>query len=378
MEKEKKELLKIYKGLSQYIESQKGTMPAEVIKDFEENALEIAFFILENEELLEKMLKIIDSNGDLKELLNSDNYKLFEQKFTGSSEQKEIIELLKENNNIIDFNKRDIVPIDKIDRWTDILSKNLFKNGWTEGEKELNYILKKSKKEITIFYELKTPELFNNTSTKLDFFDGYVLEIAFNLLLAGNELFTTNQIAEVLTDGSINSDLLNKIENSLNKLRHTTITINNSDEAEKTDYAKIIGIDGYLFPCEIKIAEYRGKQFNAYKLLVENSLYLKWLIARKNQRTKIDIKHLKMKYLSLTKKNIEIRDYILNLIMHNRRLKRNFFTMRYETFIKRLTFKEKKDRIADKITKVLKGLKESGLIKDYEKLENFDFKIIIK
>ena len=136
-------------------------------------------------------------------------------------------------------------------------------------------------KEIKNFYELITNELFENTNTKLDVLDGFILEIAFNILLAGNESFTINQIAEVLTDGNFNRDLLNKIENSLDKLSHTRIKLNVCYEYGDLT---IEGIENHLLPCTIEI--YSGKKENLYKFKPEDSIYLKWLITEKKLKIK--------------------------------------------------------------------------------------------
>lgn len=225
-----------------------------------------------------------------------------------------------------------------------------------------------------IFLRMKTQELLDSLGI-ITQYDKAILEAVSSLYEANNEFITERMIFKLLSGNSrdgrskTTEQQREDIRNSLDKLRHTTLAIDYTEEAEANGYeVKSAIIDDYLLNVTILDIELNAQKVTAYKL---NRKPLVLQYSQLSQQIKtIDSKVLNDK-MRLTSENIAIRSYILERIEYARYCKqKNSSIILFDTLAEKCNLnidaRKEKYKKMNVIKKLLNHYKEIKHIKDYE------------
>lgn len=201
-------------------------------------------------------------------------------------------------------------PLDKVNStiWG-LLEKD------TQGQIALKAEKAGSKDELSIFYAINFDALANvQISKRLTAFDKIVYIATAALYNAGNEWVTLTQIYYALGNNRSKTPAsyhLEKILNSLQKMKAADIFIDNAQEAGKYNYPSF-RYEGDLLPMEKITASINGKLTDAAIHLFREPPLVTFAKQR-NQVTTISVKLLAAP-INKTEKHLAIQDYLLERI----------------------------------------------------------------
>lgn len=259
-------------------------------------------------------------------------------------------------------------PIDKVNTnvWT------LLKEADDSGQLELAFATeaKGSGKEATVMYSINFSELEQETgvaiSKKLTAYDKRCY-IAVNALFnAGHEYITVTQIYnEMGNSGRPGTSAIDKINDSLTKMRGAIIHLDNMKEHETYGKYKHFKYDGSLLPMERVSAIVNGQVAESV-IHVFRELPLISFAKDRRQITTVDRKLLESP-LSKTEANLQLDDYLIEQISHMKKGKiKN--KMLYDTIFKKagITTRMQRSRAKEKINTFLTHYKKCEFIKGFK------------
>ena len=201
--------------------------------------------------------------------------------------------------------------------------------------------------------------------------------VAVSLYVAGNTHITPRMIYETMNGGKRihkpPKQIYKAIMESMRKMMHTAIKIDNSEEAKAYGIQEF-KFEGYLLPVTLTTAIINGQTVECFKFLAEPPLYT--LAKGKKQISQCDIKLLAAN-LSMTPENIVIRDYLLEQILTIQNPKANRSnTILYDTMYDYLgidarneaTLRAKKRDIRDKVKSIIDAWVKENFIKGYDEV----------
>lgn len=253
-------------------------------------------------------------------------------------------------------------PLDKVNStvWR-LLEKD------TQGQIALKAEKTGSKDELNIFYSINFDALENvKISKRLTAFDKTVYVAAAALFNAGNELITLTQIYYAMGNDRTkkpSSNQLEKILDSLRKMKAADIFIDNAQEADKYDFP-VFKYEGDLLPTEKITVTVNGKLTDAAIHLFREPPLVTFAKQR-DQITTISVKLLAAP-ISKTENHLAIQDYLLERISRAKHGKKKQERILYNTLIEKAENKaEKKSRLLDTAETYLKHFKAEAWIKNY-------------
>lgn len=224
-----------------------------------------------------------------------------------------------------------------------------------------------SDKRINVFYSIDFDELEKDgikITKKLMPFDKRVYIAISALYNAGNAYITLTQIYYAMGNtGKPSANQLEKINESVNKMRGANIVIDNIQETEQYNYLRF-NYKGYLLPAEITTATINGQlSESAIRILREPPMMT--FAKQRKQITTITVKVLQSP-ISKTDANLLIDDYLIERISRAKRSGQSCKIL-YETIYEntQITTTKQKQRAPEKIKTYLEHYKACGLIADY-------------
>ena len=282
-----------------------------------------------------------------------------------------------------DIEKAVIKSVAKFLQPVDKVSQEIFKKGENEdfyngGIVDLVVSGKDTKREITTAVSINIDNFDDvkmSNDVMLDPYNRAVHNALVSIYEAGNEHATINQIYRVMNGNretlkAPEEETKKAIMESVEKLRHSEITIDLSNEAKIYNFKKL-KIKDFIIPAMIVTAEVNGQVIDCIKFRGEPPLatYSK----QKKQINTCDIKMLDIP-LNNSKENIIIKNYLLERVQGiiNKKSRLNNVIL-YETLYKYLgldenekTIRIKRQRVRQKVHIILEAWIKAGYIKGFE------------
>lgn len=266
-----------------------------------------------------------------------------------------------------------LVPVDKV---------NSISSGiWTQFEEDLNGQYQygfnvantnsKTSKPVNIIATINFDALNDipgniKLSRKLTPFDRRVYNAAAALYNAGNEYISITQIYKTIGNtGRPSQNQIDKISNSIKKMRLAQIEINNSEEQEaKYNYPKY-EYEGQLLPHEIMKERINGKLTEEAIHLLREPPLMQFARAR-HQVEEINRKVLESP-ISKTDANILLEEYLIERICRIKSTRNNEPTVLISTILNAcgINSRLEKSRTIEKIIKLMDHYKTTNFINDY-------------
>ena len=227
-----------------------------------------------------------------------------------------------------------------------------------------------SKEIIPVYYSIDFEEL-ENTGVKLTKkllpFDKRVYIAVAALYNAGNKVMTLTQIHYAMGNtGRPSGNQLEKINESITKMRSANVFIDTLEESQKYNYPRF-KYEDYLLPVARATAIVNGQLADAAIQLSKEPPLITFAKQRK-QLTVITVKVLQVPQ-NKTDANLLIEDYLIERIAQakNGRQPKKIL---YDTLYKhaQITTRKQKDRAPGKIQKCLDHYKACGMIAGYKML----------
>lgn len=224
-----------------------------------------------------------------------------------------------------------------------------------------------NKQKINAMYSVDFDALEDDGVTvmkKLTQQDKRVYIAAGSIFNAGNKITTLTQIYYAMGyTGNPGKSDLEKIYKSVNKMAHTWITLENSQEAKVFNYPKYT-YKGSILPSEFVEETINGKLTDVAIRLFREPPVIEFAKGRK-QVTTLDIKILQSP-VSKTDANLQIEDYLIVRISRAKNGKSPTRIL-YQTIYEKagITTKKQRQRAPEKISKYLDHYKEAKWISGY-------------
>ena len=225
-----------------------------------------------------------------------------------------------------------------------------------------------SEKNINVCYSIDFDELENNgikITKKLLPYDKRVYIAISALYNAGNSYITLTQIYYAMGNtGKPSTNQLEKINESVTKMRGANIFIDNIQESEAYNYLRFKHT-GYLLPAEITTATINGQLAESAIHILREPPVMTFAKQRK-QVTTITVKVLQSP-ISKTDANLLIDDYLIERIGRAKRSGQSCKIL-YETLYEhaQITTYKQKARAPEKIKTYLDHYKACGMIAAYK------------
>ena len=260
------------------------------------------------------------------------------------------------------------LPIDKANRQFWALMEN------TNGQWKIaaNTIARKDEKKgkdslILINVDMSRIDDLNiKLSKNITTFDKYVY-MAVDALYRANDTHTmtvTNIYKQMGNDKSPSSTDIKKIMDSLTKMSNTQLILNNDIEREAYPNYPVISYEGRLLEARFIKVKVKNKAVNgAVQILAE--LPLMQLARQRGQITTID-RQLLAAPVSKTSENMDIMDLLIDRIATAKTgslSSKILYSYIYEHA--KITTKKQRQRLPDKVRKILEYYKKCGHIKGY-------------
>ena len=195
----------------------------------------------------------------------------------------------------------------------------------------------------------------------------------------GFPIISFNQIWKSMGNkGRPASSDLKKIEESINKMRHADITINNIyvdkdgeniSEGRKTKYPKV-NYTGRFLPADFIEFDFNGTTTDKAIILDKVPLLMNFAIERKQITTiNVNLLEIDKSKMRRTEQTYVIQDYLIRRISEMKNTKNTTSNhIRFDTLIEkcRIDTKRHPERIWDKIVVFLSNYKDKEWIKDYK------------
>lgn len=209
-------------------------------------------------------------------------------------------------------------------------------------------------------------------------FDRRVHNAALTLYNAGYECMTLTQIYNAMGNRTRpNGRTLQRIQDSLTKMRHGTICINNSEEAKasggKYKYPLYI-YDGVILPYERETVIVNGKIAEAaIRLFREPPL---GTFGRERKQITTLPAQILQSPLSQTEENLGIEDYILRRISQAKNAKSKEVRILYKTIAENCSIESEKQRarLPEKVARLLEHYKKGKFISGFYTMKEKDEK----
>lgn len=266
-----------------------------------------------------------------------------------------------------------IVPVDKI-------TSKMFALPEIISNENMKFITgqnKKTKEEVGIIVNLRFEAPGQSYSYMLTGFDKLVYIAVSSLYYAGFNNMTLTMIYKAMGNTKAPSkNQLQRIDNSLNKMRVTIMKLDNSEEiAANMKYVKVVYDEALLNfkGIEVKV---KGKQRRAIHL-EEAPVLLRFATARKQIATVSQI--LLEDPLRNDEDNIKLKNYLivyLNQAKENKKLQRKLL---FSTLCKEcgVTDKNQRQRLKAKIIRLMSFYKDNNFVSDFflDKDNNLHFEV---
>lgn len=317
-----------------------------------------------------------------------------EEKTEFDASQKMVEEIFKEETSIVPYSSfkalnNIVVPLDK-------LSTTLFDfydlcNAKGDGQMLF------TGNGAALIFAVKFDEIDGVTISKpITPYDKLIFEIVgtfakkyFESNRGGFPIISFNQIWKSMGNKSrpASSDL-KKIEESINKMRHADITINNVyvnkdgeniSEARKTKYPKI-NLTFRFLPADFIEFDFNGASTDKAIILDKVPLLMNFAIDRKQITTiNVNLLEIDKSKMRRTEQTYVIQDYLIRRISEMKNPKNDTSNhIRFDTIIEKCHLSVNRghpERIWDKVIVFLSNYKDKEWIKDY-KIENDSIEII--
>ena len=246
---------------------------------------------------------------------------------------------------------------------------NMLSEADAHGQMMMNFKTGKTK-DVLVFYSINFDELDPalKISKKLTPYDKRVYIAAAALFNAGNEVITATQIFREMGNSSQPApEQIQKIWDSLTKMRAAVIQLDNQKETETIKKYGAFKYDGQLLPFE-RISAYVNNTLTDAAIHLFREPPLVSFARQRNQVTTISRKLLESP-ISKTEANLQLEDYLLERIGHMK--KPNSTTSRkmlYSTIFENcgIISRSQKSRAPEKIKRYLEWYKKEGWILGYE------------
>ena len=206
-----------------------------------------------------------------------------------------------------------------------------------------------------------------NISRELTVYDKWVWNACANLNEQGHKAFTAEQIYQAMgNEGRPNSKTKEKILDSVETLSRARVTIDNTEEHELYPNYDRLKATFPLLDTEICIAYSRGQIVEDAIRIIQSPKLFEFAEDR-HQITKLPINVLESP-LNKTEDNLLLSDYLLMRISKMRNSKYITRTILLDTIYQKCcieTYKQKQ-RLPEKIEKILNHYKELEWIKDFQ------------
>ena len=225
-----------------------------------------------------------------------------------------------------------------------------------------------SDKRINIYYSIDFDELEKNgikVTKKLLPFDKRVYIAVAALYNAGNKVMTLTQIHYAMGNtGRPSANQLEKINESITKMRGANVFIDTLEESQKYNYPRF-KYEDYLLPVARATAIVNGQLADAAIQLSKEPPLITFAKQRK-QLTVITVKVLQVPH-NKTDANLLIEDYLIERIAQaksGRQPKKVLYSTLFSHA--QITTEKQKRRAPEKIKKCLDHYKACGMIADYK------------
>ena len=229
-----------------------------------------------------------------------------------------------------------------------------------------------SEKPLSIYYSIDFDELESaglKITKRLLPFDKRVYIAIAALYNAGNKIITLTQIHYAMGNtGRPAAAHLQKINDSITKMRSASVFIDTLEEAQTYNYPRF-KYEDYLLPVARTTAIVNGKIADA-AIQIKCEPPIMTFARQRKQITTITVKVLQSP-LSKTNTNLLIDDYLIERIGRAKRIGKGLkilYTTLYEKA--QITTYKQKDRAPEKVEKYLKHYKACGLISGYTMLKD--------
>ena len=235
-------------------------------------------------------------------------------------------------------------------------------------------------KDVLVFYSINFDDLDPalKISKKLTPYDKRVYIAAAALFNAGNDVVTATQIFREMGNSAPPApDQIQKIWDSLTKMRSAVIQLDNQKETETIKKYGVFKYDGQLLPFE-RISAYINNTLTDAAIHLFREPPLVSFARQRNQVTTITRKLLESP-ISKTESNLQLEDYLLERIGHMKKPKSTtsrkiLFSTIFENC--GIESRSQKSRAPEKIKRYLEWYKKNGWILDYE-MQTDGIKIIL-
>ena len=247
--------------------------------------------------------------GDLYKLLNSDR---FIEVIRTAKEKAAQMTIKKDPRIIAKQAEKLLYPLDKPNSkiW------NMLSEADASGQMRMQFKTGKTK-DVVVFYSINFDELDPalKISKKLTPYDKRVYIAAAALFNAGNDVITATQIFRQMGNSTQPApDQIQKIWDSLTKMRAAVIQLDNQKETETIKKYGVFKYDGQLLPFE-RISAYINNQLTDAAIHLFREPPLVSFARQRNQVTTITRKLLESP-ISKTDANLQLEDYLLERIGH--------------------------------------------------------------
>lgn len=270
-----------------------------------------------------------------------------------------------ENINVtVKKTKTQKYPVDKYNR--------MFWNGIIDGNTKSGFDMKPPMGAI-VMYRVNFDDLPDNVNFSKDItpFDKQVYTTAGSILWAGNQITTITQIYyQMGYRGKPAKKTLERIHESIEKMRFTHLWIDNDEETGKLKKRTHYHYDGYLLPAEIVTATVNGKLTDEAIHFLKTDLPLMAFAAERGEITTIT-QELRQLPISMTEKNLALHDelYTRLSIEKNRKKKDKQCRMLLDTIYENMGLtadqKVQRSRVKKNIIALLDHYKNNQFISRY-------------
>lgn len=260
--------------------------------------------------------------------------------------------------------KKQKYPVDKYNR--------MFWNGIIDGNTKSGFDMKPPMGAI-VMYRVNFDDLPDNVNFSKDItpFDKQVYTTAGSILWAGNQITTITQIYyQMGYRGKPAKKTLERIHESIEKMRFTHLWIDNDEETGKLKKRTHYHYDGYLLPAEIVTATVNGKLTDEAIHFLKPDLPLMAFAAERGEITTITTE-LRQLPISMTENNLALHDelYTRLSIEKNRKKKDKQCRMLLDTIYENMGLtadqKVQRSRVKKNIIALLDHYKINQFISRY-------------
>ena len=245
---------------------------------------------------------------------------------------------------------------------------NMLSEADAHGQMMMNFRTGKTK-DVLVFYSINFDDLDPalKISKKLTPYDKRVYIAAAALFNAGNDVITATQIFREMGNSAPPApDQIQKIWDSLTKMRSAVIQLDNQKETETIKKYGVFKYDGQLLPFE-RISAYINNTLTDAAIHLFREPPLVSFARQRNQVTTITRKLLESP-ISKTEANLQLEDYLLERIGHMK--KPNSTTPRkilYATIFENcgIESRNQRHRAPEKIKRYLEWYQKNGWILGY-------------